>query len=294
MSILHYIKTEKKFKFKRLFKELKRNYLNIEFEERTENLYYLWLSDFSARGVDISVEKENWVELRNTILSSEADYQLTELTATIICALFKGKVFIDNQDFDSKNDPPELAFNRIKLPLFDDIFKELQYVKDVQTMGYMIEANQGSCGIQGPFRQAQFGLRFFNEMKDESIKEQADHVMRTLLRLNYNYIGMGYGNVIRLGQEDDPIVVKLITNKQNTLIDKYDFILFQGEDEEPIAITNDTLNTILPESWILLDEYNIFAPVLKPDEFDELKRKAEEINEIDYFELRLDGGDIIR
>ncbi len=67
-------------------------------------------------------------------------------------------------------------------------------------------------------------------------------------------------------------------------IDKYDYILFPKNESEIIAITNDTLNTILPESWQRVDEYTIVAPILSEDEFEKLVAQAEKLDQ--YNELR--------
>ena len=86
------------------------------------------------------------------------------------------------------------------------------------------------------------------------------------------------------GDGDNKKILKLITNQVDCMIDKYDYILFGKNEEEIIAIDNDTLNTILPSSWQRVDEYTIVAPMLSENEFMELKERAEKLNQFE--ELR--------
>ena len=45
---------------------------------------------------------------------------------------------------------------------------------------------------------------------------------------------------------------------------------------EPIIITNDILNTILPDNWTLVDEYTIVAPITDQYQWEKLLKQAKE------------------
>ena len=69
-------------------------------------------------------------------------------------------------------------------------------------------------------------------------------------------------------------ILKLLTNKVDCLIGKYDNIMLNRDGQNPIMISNQTLNTILPQQWTLYDEYTIAAPELSDEEWELLKNKA--------------------
>lgn len=291
MSILHYIKTKQKFDFDELTSAITKEYAAIKFEQRTSKLCYLWLDSVSTRGVDVSLEGENWIELRNTMLSSEADYHLTNLLADAICTLFEGNLFKENPDFDDENDAPNLEFYSITYPLFEAEYIAQQFLKDVQSLGYMISANKDerAFGINGPKREAHLGHKFFEKIENESWESKADIVLQTLLNVNYQFPDYTYGNVIETGEGSNKIKLKLITNAGDYMIGKYDFVLFSKNEEDTIAISNYILNSILPETWELLDEFTIAAPQISESDFEKLINKAEALNELDDFEAMMRG-----
>ena len=68
--------------------------------------------------------------------------------------------------------------------------------------------------------------------------------------------------------------MKLLTNEVDYIIDKYDFILLQTTEEQPIMITNEILNSMLPSNWQLVDEFTIVAPITSQDEWNKLLTNA--------------------
>ena len=59
--------------------------------------------------------------------------------------------------------------------------------------------------------------------------------------------------------------------------------MLNRDGQNPIMITNQTLNTILPEKWKLYDEYTIAAPELSNEEWELLKDRASTYDIFDDF-----------
>lgn len=289
MSILNYIKTKKDFSFEVLISALKKEYDIIQFEQRSPVLCFMWMEDFSTRGVDVSMDEVNWIELRNTILSNDVDYQLTELLATAICSLFDGNLYQYNENFDEETDAPDKEYLKANLPLFEEDFINKQFQEDVGTLGAFIAAQKGAFGIWGPKKEVQLGPNFYGTMSDKTQSEQAEIVLKKMLEVNYAYPNFPYGNFMSTGEGSDMIKLKLISNAGDYMITKYDFIVFQKNETESIMLTNDTFNTILPDSWRLLDEYNVLAPQLTEEEFEQLKQRADALNEEEKFEAMMNN-----
>ena len=100
------------------------------------------------------------------------------------------------------------------------------------------------------------------------------------MNVNYNWPDYDYGNVMEVGEGFETKIVKLLTNEANCIIDKYDYLLLTKSENELIALTNDDLNNILPESWQRVDEYTIVAPILADSAFLHLIAAAEQYNKI--------------
>ena len=284
MSILNYIKTKKDFSFEVLISTLKKQHDIIQFEQRSPVLCFMWMEGFSTRGVDVSMDEVNWIELRNTILSNDVDYHLTELLATDICSLFEGDLFKFNENFDEENDSVDKEYLKANLPLFEEEFITNQFQEDVGTLGYMIAANESAFGIWGPKRDVQLGPNFYGKMNDKSQSEKAEIVFKTILNVNYAYPDYPYGNVLSTGKGSEMIKLKLISNSGDYMIGKNDFIVFQKNETDNIMLSNNTFNSILPDSWKLIDEYNVVAPQLSDEEFEQLKLRADSLNEEERFE----------
>lgn len=286
MSVLNYVKTKQSFEFNYLQNIIKNEFEAVEFKQRSPKLCFVWLDGVSTRGVDVSIEGENWIELRNNALSSDGDYHLTNLLADVICKIFDGSLFKINEEFDEEKDAPELAFLPITYPLYSDDYMATQFQKDARTLELMVEA-AGCITIFGPLKKVHFGPRFFAPLKSVSEEKRVAFMRQTILAINYAYPEYAYGNVIETGEGENKVILKLITNKGNCMIDQYDFVLFASSEETQIALTNETLNTILPEQWELLDEYTILAPVLPEKDFLELVQRTLTVNEFHLFENRI-------
>jgi len=284
MSVLHYIKTKEPINFVLLQKIIERTLVDVQCEQRSETLCYFWIDRASTRGVDVSTEEENWVELRNTSFSSKEDYVLTNELASSICNLYTGKLYVDNEDYDEDVDDVSLAYLPKEHPLFTTEEMESLPLNDTAVVSAIVTQLQQLMTLFCPIRKVHFGTEMLSKLSDKSNEELTTILQKIILYVNYQIPDYDYGNVLEMGESEDKKTLKLLANLSNCIIDKYDYILFQKNESEIIAITNDTLNTILPESWQRVDEYTIVAPILPEDEFEKLVAQAEKLNQ--YNELR--------
>lgn len=281
MSINHYIQTQIPFDFEKLHAIFSNNGA-ISLEQRNENLCYFWQNNNSTRGIDVTFEN-GLIELRNTIMSNETDFQITKFLAHLICENFKGEIFVEYDD-DDDTDDESLKLVPVGLNIFNnDEIEEIQ-LNDVSSMRAIIEQTGNYITLFGPIRKVHFGTDFMNTYKDKTDIELKTIMHDLIKKVNYQIPNYEYGNIMETGDGDNKKILKLITNQVDCMIDKYDYILFGKNEEEIIAIDNDTLNTILPNSWQRVDEYTIVAPMLSENEFMELIEKAEKLNQFE--ELR--------
>jgi len=279
MSITHYIQTKTEFDFEKLKREFSKKAPAILSEQRAENLCYFWQDKTSTRGVDISLDN-GLIELRNTVMSSYSDLQLTNFLAHTICQIFEGVVYTI---FDFEEDTPEdknIRLTPTNLPLFsEEKIAEIQ-LQDATLMHAFITQQEKHITLFGPIRKTHFGIEFMNSFQDKTIGELMPIMHQLIKKVNYDLPNYEYGNVMQIGEAEETKILKLITNNVDCIIDKYDYILFNKNETEIIAITNDILNTILPASWQRIDEYTIVAPIVTENEFKKLVAQAEMHNQI--------------
>ncbi|MDI5894805.1 hypothetical protein [Flavobacterium algoritolerans] len=284
MSVLHYIKTKEPINFVQLQKIIERTLADVLYEQRSETLCYFWINGASARGVDVSMEEVGLVEIRNTSFSNYADYNLTNELVSSICNLYKGELYKENNDYDEDEDDVFLAYLPKEHPLFTTEDIESLPQNDTAVVSAIVTQLKQPMTLFCPIRKVHFGIEMLSKLSDKSNKELTIILQNIIVYVNYKIPNYEYGNVLVMGEGEDKKTLKLITNDVNCIIDKYDYILFQKNELEIIAITNDTLNTILPKSWQRVDEYTIVAPLLSEDEFEKLVTQAEKSNQ--YNELK--------
>ena len=262
MSIIHNIKTEKLLDFKIFNEAVEKIIENVVFEYRGENTFYYWLDKFSSRGVDVSIENENLIEIRNTIMSNRSDYILTNKIVELILNQISG-VLYDEED------------NIIdKFPLFEDKTIEEFELGDSNIIYIMSYDNDMT--IFTPKSKVYFGNRLYKEHSTLSKENRKDKMYEILYNCQYNIPEYSYGDILQIGEDEseDKQIFKLLTNNVDCLIDKYDKILLNCDEQNPIMITNQSLNSILPKNWILYDEYKIAAPKIPNEEWESLKKRA--------------------
>lgn len=266
MSIIHNIKTKSTLDFNILNEIIEKTIENVRIEYREENVFYYWLDQYSARGLNVSIEDDNLIEIRNTIMSNKSDYILTNKIVELILNQLSGVVSDEEDNIIAK------------FPLFDDkIIEELE-LRDTNVI-FTISKND-DVTINAPNSIVNFGSRLYKELSTLSKEIRKDKIYEIIHNCQYNIPNYSYGNRIQIETKEskDPQILKLLTNDVDCLIDKYDKIMLHCDEGNPIMITNKILNSILPQQWILYDEYKIAAPRLPNEEWELLKKRALELD----------------
>lgn len=271
MSVIHNIVYKKQLDVSKLDKFVS-TIDGATYENRGEDVLYFWIAGKSTRGFDITFE-QGYIEVRNTILSNKHDYDLTNKIVAEILSLTDG-IVIDEDEEQISN-----------FPLFDnDRIAEME-IHDCKTIQLLSKEHE-DIAIYGPIRIVHFGKRLhqqFHELNEEQLK---DKMFNLILDVNYKLPNFEYGNIMQIGDTDeDKKTLKLLTNKADYIIDKYDYILInKGEDEQPpIMITNAILNTMLPSNWTLVDEFTVVAPMTTENEWNKLLTTAEKYDLTEEF-----------
>ena len=234
-------------------------------EKRGEDVLYFWVDGKSTRGFDITFE-QGYIEVRNTILSNKYDYELTNKIVEEILSLTDGVIFDEDEE--------QVTI----FPLFDrDRIAEME-IYDCKSIQLLSKEHE-DIAIYGPHRIVHFGQRLhqqFIELNDEQLK---DKMFDTILNVNYQLPEFEYGTIIQIGDtHEKKKTMKLLTNLTDCIIGKYDYILLSrdGDEQPSIMITNAILNTMLPSSWKLVDEFTIVAPMLDKNGWVKLLTMAEQ------------------
>lgn len=286
MSKTHYIQTNLEFSIDSFIQHIAEEIEHVEYQKRADNLCYLWFTETSTRGVDISIEENELIEIRNTVMSNNADYILTNIIADAICNVYEGTLLTIDDDYeynDDELDDDVLKLMAKELPVYTDEYIEKVVHDDTKTLKAFINSQKTTMTVFGPIRKTHFGVDFMNSFQNKSIEELTAIMHEYIQVVNYNVPNYSYGNVIATGEGENQKTLKLITNEVDCIIDKYDYILFQIDEETIYAITNNDLNTILPKQWKRVDEYTIVAPKLNRVEWKNLLQRVYPLNK--YHEI---------
>lgn len=263
MSVIHNIIYKKQLDVSKLDKFVS-TIDGATYQNRGGDVLYFWIAGKSTRGFDLTFE-QGYIEVRNTILSNKHDYDLTNKIVAKIISLTDGIVINEDEEQISN------------FPLFDNdriAEMEIHDCKSIQLFSKEYE----DIAIYGPIRIVHFGKRLYQQFKELNDEQLKDKMFDLILNVNYKLPNYEYGNIMQIGDTgEDKKTLKLLTNKTDYIIDKYDYILInKGEDEQPpIMVTNAILNTMLPSNWTLVDEFTIVAPMTNENEWNKLLTTAE-------------------
>jgi hypothetical protein len=271
MSTIHNVVPHKKVS-KELFLQKSLQIENVKCEEKGEGTIYFWMDRLSTRGVDITFEQDG-IEIRNTILSNKADYSLTNNLADILVSLFDGSLL------NEENGKVDTRF-----PLYSNGKIEELEIHDCNLLKTLSlhstsQGEHGNIAISGPIRNVHFGKHFFQANSNLNEKRLRDAMLETIVKVNYQIPDYEAGNIMMAkskNNDEEPKILKCLTNLSDCIIDKYDYIVFNKDDckDELIMITNDILKKILPAQWELVDEYTIVAPIIPDDDWKLLINRA--------------------
>lgn len=269
MSIIHNIKPKISLDILALKNILEKD-KNLIFQQRTEDYYFLWIDEKSTKGVDLTIEENN-IEIRNTILSNHYDYFLTNKLIKTITELTNGKLF---------NEEDELVNS---FPIYSE--NEMLKLEESDCGLIMVLSRENEdIAIYGAHRQAHFGFETYEKYKDfiDKPKQLIESVFNVILNVQYHLPNYDYGNIMEVEKNNETKTLKLLTNETNCIIDKYDYIMFQTNND-PIMISNKILNSILPNEWKLVDEFTIVAPIIDEKNWKILIKKASEFDQYSSF-----------
>lgn len=241
-------------------------------EVRGEEVLNVWVEGKSTRGIDIAFGQGK-LEIRNTILSNKCDYELTNKIVAKILSITEGVIFDENEEQVSN------------FPLFDNDRISNMELYDCKTILAFSKEHEDIV-IYGPIRMVHFGKRLYEQFKDLKDEELKNKIFETILNVNYRLPNFEYGSTMQIGDANgDKKNLKLLINKTDCIIGKYDYILINtgGEEEPLIMITNEILNTMLPSNWTLVDEFTIVAPIADENEWNLIVSKAQKYDMTDDF-----------
>lgn len=270
MSIIHTIKSGERFDLFYLLNQLKSIDADTILERRGDDVLYFYIDKKSTRGVDITISKNEY-EIRNTVLSNYPDYTLTNRITNILLRQLDGDLF--NEDNELIKTYEIFPYDTIINNQFHDAQLLFQFM------------NEQTVTIYSPVRQVYFGKamhKFFQPFeKDKTLL--FSEMEKVVLHTQNNLPDYGYGDILKIKDKD--ITIKVLANKVNYLVGKYNYIMLSSgyDDDKPIMITNDILNSILPDKWKLVDEYTIVAPIIPTDEWNNFLIQAKKYDSYDEF-----------
>ena len=267
MSIVHKIYYKKAFSFQKLNEKLNISYLVVD--NKTENLNYYYILGKSARGLDVSIEK-GFIEIRNTTLSNKADYVLTNQIVFEILNFVSGNLY--NEDGDLLTDQT----------IYNDFQINELLINDSSVVNILSKENN-SIEIFCPIKNVHFGRRTFERFAHLNGVDLKNEVFKLIHKVQYELPNYPAGNIMRVGSDENAKIIKLITREVDYIIEKYDNIILYTEGDEMLMIDNETLISIIPKSWQLIDAIIIVAPILNEDEWQKLIEDATPFNMYNTF-----------
>jgi hypothetical protein len=173
----------------------------------------------------------------------------------------------------------------LNFPLFDNERISEMEIRDCKTIQLLSKENE-DIAIYGPIRIVHFGKETYKQLEELNDEQLRDKMLDLILNVNYRLPSFEYGNIMQVGNSDeDKKIMKLLTNKTDCIIDKYDYILIDKDQDGqmPIMITNAILNTMLPSNWTLVDEFTVVAPMTNESEWNKLLLTAEKYDLTEEF-----------
>ncbi len=280
MSIMHYLITNDLCAADVLLLFMGKNYGDVKCEIRSKDVWYFYIKNESARGVDFSREEYGY-EIRNTVLSNEADYILAGALAKYSALFTNGKI----RNEEGKYINPEQIFSE------EDIKSTQQ---NDASMIQFLSGQKEEIEIFGPEGgSVYFGTRTHQMFKPYENEPAilADKMNQLIMKVLYGMPDNEGDTIMEVQSKDGgkDLILKVISRNNKHVIKKYDYIILTTENQEKeglLMITNKLLNTILPEEWQLVDEYTIVAPSISEASWNALICRAMPLNQFQIFNTK--------
>lgn len=275
MSILHELRTAKDFDLKKLYEDLGNRVPNLCIEERGNDIYYFYCHGTSTQGVDLSKEEYGY-EIRNTILSSKADFVLSNHIAELVQQYTQCEIWSEEDEHITSH------------PVFSESDIEYNRKQEADTITVLLKDGQ-RYSFYGPVRQFHLGQNMLHYIENNSNDKLsvANTVEQIALKVQYKYPDYGTNDVLETERENgEKVTIKVLNSKSNYVTSYYDYIVLAHEQEEEeglLMLTHATLMDILPTEWELLDEYSLHIPQIGQEAWNKLVEKAKPLNCFDEF-----------
>ena len=267
------IMTNKKIDMKKTISSLFDDYKNIVIEENDNNIFY-YLYGNSTRGVDVTIEKD-FINIRNRVLSNRADYFLSGKLTYYLASLTESKIIDEGDNI--------ILLENLKTT--DE--GEKTFFRDVDSVSILLKNDTEIIEFPGPTRSVFIGKDVYNKYKDENGNLDPEKVQELFLTILYGL--PDFLNSPSLGADSNEangkiIKLKMILPNYDLIIQDYDYIVVGKEDS--ILLDINGIKSILPDSWVIVDEYTIVAPQLEAKEWNKFLEKSKKINCYDEFTKR--------
>lgn len=255
-----------------LYKFLQSRTENINGVQKSETGFYFYKENESLRGVDFWKESYGY-ELRTTILSTDADYEVAKYII----------MYCINFIADAKFYVNEVAINKQDIAT---VFEKNSFLADANLVKTIIAQQQDIITFYGPKGEFYLGPNDLDNI--ESSKEGWElRLQQLFLKVQYHLPPSESDNVMETQSDngEEKKILKLVNRKVSYILKKYDYLIFTKDEtvssmDNMIFITNTVLNHNLPKTWELIDAYTIVAPALSNEEYDSL------VNNLKAFDCR--------
>ncbi len=273
MSHSYFITTKKKMNIFDLISKLHDKQQDVDFIKIDNNSYIIFLPEYSTRGVEVT-EANNIYTIKMNFLANSFDYTLCNFIAHILCKKLDG--VLTNEE--GKRSRIGKLFNEKKM--FEFINKEVETVLDVLKRGKNIE-------ITGPIRPFCIGKRIRNKVllieKEKYRYERAFKLSKFILDCQYPPLNFKpyYDMMENMVNDKKTYYAQVISNKYDIVIEKVNkYFISELQGNLSIGLTLENIVSIMPQEWVLLDEYTILAKKLSEERWLSFVNDARKIGEI--------------
>jgi hypothetical protein len=253
----YYIATKRKMNIIDLIVKLHDKQQEVDFI-RKNNTYIIFKPEYSNRGVELSEVNDRHV-IKMNFLANTYDYNLCNYMAHIICKKFDG-ILIDEE---GKRRRIGKLFNEKKINEF--IYNETNNLFDLLSKGEEIE-------IKGVVRPFTIGKRTRDKIlllnKDQYKYEKALKLAELILDCQYPpSLFIPFCDMMENMVNNEKVyLAQVISNRQNMVIEKVrKYFISEQYGDVGIELTIDDIISVMPQEWVLLDDYTILAKKL-PEE----------------------------
>jgi hypothetical protein len=267
MSHIYKIATKERIHVEDLLEQLRSKRILACYKGESPT-YLIFEDGYSTRGVEITEEKYGY-EIRMMVLASANDYLLCNEIVFIICDSLKGIL----TDEDGKE--------RYIGKLFYDLNISQKMKSDIEATFALLKHGE-NIDIPGPVREFSFGP--ITRQKALALTGDQHAVAYKLSKMiqacQYppeNFIP--FSNLIRVKDKDgSEYFIQVLTNSKDTVVEKVKLYGVPSGTGESYFLKIDQLISIMPDEWVLVDDFTILAKQLEDKNWRTFVEQAKEIS----------------